>query len=64
MRIAFATFIRETNSFCNIRVELEFLRKWTVKGEAKHRGGDGDPILTWAACMMKPVAYILQIRGF
>ena len=41
MRIAFATFCQETNSFCNVLVSLEGMRAATVTGEAMRRASDG-----------------------
>ena len=41
MRIAFATFSQETNGFCNVLVDLETMRKFTVKGEDMRRASDG-----------------------
>ena len=41
MRIAFATFSQEANSFCNVRVDLEILRGRTVKGEQMRKASDG-----------------------
>ena len=41
MRIAFATFSQESNGFCNVRVDLEAMRKATVKGEEMRRASDG-----------------------
>lgn len=41
MRIAFATFSQETNSFCNVLVDLQNLRSNTVKGEAMRQASDG-----------------------
>lgn len=41
MRIAFATFSQEANSFCNVRVDLELLRRCTVIGEEMRKASDG-----------------------
>lgn len=40
MRIAFATFSQETNGFCNVLVDLEAMRKATVKGTEMRRASD------------------------